>query len=70
MVAGESVFRELEFHYHTVEDWEDFLQRPKTGRVEAQPDHLRKALSLVAEGRAILVGTEATVFSVFSLRGR
>ena len=67
-VAGEVVSCELEFHYHRVEDWEEFLQRPKTGHVEAEPDRLQRALSLVVDGTATLVGTEAAVFSVFSLR--
>jgi hypothetical protein len=47
----------LEFHFHTAEDWREFLARPKAGSVEADPQLLAAAL---AHPQGSIVTTEQT----------
>ncbi len=53
----------LEFHYRTEDDWNEFLERPRTGAVEADPDVLARALAAVSRGGAVIVAREETLFS-------
>ena len=53
----------LEFHYRTEDDWNEFLARPRTGAVEADPDVLAGALASLSREGAVLVGREETLFS-------
>ena len=58
---GEVVYR-LEFHYRSADDWQKFLDRPRAGGVEADPQVLASALAH-ADGR--IVATEETTLSIY-----
>lgn len=62
-VARAELSTVLEFHYHSEDDWNEFLARPRTGTVEADPDVLAAALASLAREGTVLVGLEETVFS-------
>ena len=53
----------LEFHYRTKDDWNEFLARPRTGAVEADPDVLAGALAALSREHAVIVAREETLFS-------
>ena len=53
----------LEFHYRTENDWREFLARPRTGAVEADPDVLAGALAALSREDAVIVAREETLFS-------
>ena len=53
----------LEFHYRTEDDWNEFLARPRTGAVEADPDVLAGALAALSREDAVIVAREETLFS-------
>ncbi len=53
----------LEFHYYTEDDWNEFLERPRTGAVEADRDLLAGALAALSRGDAVIVAEEDTLFS-------
>lgn len=53
----------LEFHYRTEDDWNEFLARPRTGAVEADPDVLTGALVALSRENAVIVAREETLFS-------
>ena len=53
----------LEFHYHSEDDWNEFLERPRTGVVEADPDVLAGALAALSRDDAVIVAREETLFS-------
>ncbi len=53
----------LEFHYRTEDDWNEFLERPRTGAVEADPDVLAGALAALSREDAVIVAREETLFS-------
>ncbi len=53
----------LEFHYRTEDDWREFLARPRTGTVEADPDVLAGALAALSREDAVIVAREETLFS-------
>ena len=53
----------LEFHYRTEDDWREFLARPRTGAVEADPDLLAGALAALSREDAVIVAREETLFS-------
>ena len=53
----------LEFHYRTEDDWNEFLARPRTGAVEADPDVLAGALAALSRENAVIVAREETLFS-------
>ena len=55
--------RVLEFHYHSEDDWNEFLKRPRTGAVEADPDVLAGALAALPREDAVIVALEETLFS-------
>ena len=55
--------RVLEFHYHSEDDWNEFLKRPRTGAVEADPDVLAGALAALSREDAVIVALEETLFS-------
>ncbi len=58
---GEAVYL-LEFHFHSADDWQEFLTRPKAGSVEADPDLLASAL-VHPDGR--IVTTEETTITTY-----
>ena len=63
---GPKVERDLAFHYATLEDWQEFLERPRTGSVEADPVKLESALLEVSRSDDVeVVVTEETGFSLF-----
>ena len=63
---GPKVERDLAFHYATLEDWQEFLERPRTGTVEAAPVKLESALLEVSRSDDVeVVVTEETGFSLF-----
>lgn len=53
----------LEFHYRTEDDWNEFLARPRTGAVEAEPEVLAAALAALSREDAVIVAREETLFS-------
>ena len=53
----------LEFHYHSEDDWNEFLERPRTGPVRADPDVLAEALAALSREDAVIVAREETLFS-------
>ena len=53
----------LEFHYHSEDDWNEFLERPRTGSVRADPDVLAGALATLSREDAVIVAREETLFS-------
>ncbi len=53
----------LEFHYRTEDDWNEFLKRPRTGAVEADPDALAAALAAMSREGAVIVVLEDTLCS-------
>ncbi len=53
----------LEFHYRTEDDWREFLARPRTGAVEADPDVLAGALAALSRENGVIVAREETLFS-------
>ncbi len=55
--------RVLEFHYHSEDDWNEFLKRPRTGAVEADPDVLAGALAALSREDTVIVALEETLFS-------
>ena len=57
------ISRVLEFHYHSEDDWNEFLKRPRTGAVEADPDVLAGALAALSREDAVIVALEETLFS-------
>ena len=57
----------LEFHYRTEDDWNEFLERPRTGAVEADPDVLAGALAALSRDDAVIVAQEETLFSACDL---
>ena len=57
----------LEFRYHAEDDWNEFLARPRTGAVEADPDALAGALAALSRGDAVIVAQEETLFSACDL---
>ena len=57
----------LEFHYRTEDDWNEFLARPRTGAVEADPDVLAEALAALSRDDAVIVAQEETLFSACDL---
>ena len=57
----------LEFHYRTEDDWNEFLARPRTGVVEADPDVLAGALTALSRDDAVIVAQEETLFSACDL---
>lgn len=57
----------LEFHYHSEDDWNEFLERPRTGAVEADPDVLAGALAALSRDDAVIVAQEETLFSACDL---
>jgi hypothetical protein len=59
----------LEFHYRTEDDWQAFLDRPRTGAVEADPDVLAGALAALSREDAVIVAQEETLFSACDLAG-
>jgi hypothetical protein len=61
--------RVLEFHYHSEDDWNEFLKRPRTGAVEADPDVLAGALAALSREDAVIVALEETVFSACDRAG-
>jgi len=72
-LAAEGLFRRrgravyvLEFHFHSADDWRDFLARSKTDRIEADHDRLASALAH-PDGR--IVGTERTTVSTYDRLG-
>ena len=62
---GAGVERELAFHYQTLEDWLEFLERPRTGSVEADQVRLDVALTELARSDVEIVVTEDTGFNLF-----
>ena len=52
----------LEFHYRTEDDWKEFLARPRTGAVEADPAVLAGALAALSREDAVIVAREETLF--------
>ena len=63
---GPQVERDLAFHYPTLKDWQEFLERPRTGTVEADPVRLESALVEVSRSDDVEgVVTEETGFSLF-----
>ena len=59
----------LEFHYRTEDDWNEFLARPRTGAVEADPDVLAGALAALSREAAVIVAREETLFSACDSAG-
>lgn len=59
----------LEFHYHSEDDWREFLERPRTGSVRADPGVLAEALAALSREDAVIVAHEETLFSACD-RGR
>ena len=59
----------LEFHYHSEDDWHEFLERPRTGAVEADPDVLAGALAALSREDAVIVAHEETLFSACDRAG-
>ena len=57
----------LEFHYRTEDDWNEFLERPRTGVVEADPDVLAGVLAALSRDDAVIVAQEETLFSACDL---
>ena len=57
----------LEFHFHSEDDWQEFLVRPNAGSVEADPDLLLSALAH-PDGR--IVTTEETTITTYERAGR
>ncbi len=57
----------LEFHYHSEDDWNEFLERPRTGVVEADPDVLAGALAALSRDDAVIVAQEETLFRACDL---
>ena len=54
----------LEFHYHSEDDWNEFLARPRTGAVRAADPHvLAGALAALSLEDAVVVALEETLFS-------
>ncbi len=53
----------LEFHYHSEDDWNEFLERPRTGAVRADPHVLAGALAALSREDAVIVALEETLFS-------
>ena len=62
---GAGVERELAFYYQTLEDWREFLERPKTGSVEVDPARLEAALTELSRSDVEIVVTEDTGFNLF-----
>jgi len=60
---------ELAFHYPTLADWIEFLERPKTGSIEADPARFDAALADFTRSDVELVVTEDTVFSLLERKG-
>ena len=59
----------LEFHYRTERDWHEFLERPRIGAVEADPDVLAGALAALSREDAVIVALEETLFSACDRAG-
>ena len=64
------ISRVLEFHYHSEDDWNEFLKRPRTGAVEADPDVLAEALAALPREDAVIVALEETLFNACDRVGR
>ena len=54
----------LEFHFQSVEDWTEFVERPRAGAVEADQRLLDRALSALARGEGAIVASRDTSFSL------
>ena len=54
----------LAFHFRSVEDWTEFVERPKAGVVEVDQALLDRALSALARGEGEIVAASATYFGV------
>ncbi len=59
----------LEFHYRTEKDWHEFLERPRIGAVEADPDVLAGALAALSREDAVIVALEETLFTACDRAG-
>ena len=54
----------LDFHFRSVEDWTEFVERPNAGPVEADQRLLERALAALARGEGEIVAASATYFGV------
>lgn len=54
----------LEFHFHTADDWTEFIDRPKAGVLEADQRLLERGLAAMARGEGEIVASRNTGFSV------